>query len=51
MKNFEQTSILSLIKSASLFLEKQNIQNAKSSAEVLLSDILKIKKNDLYLYY
>ncbi|NGX62633.1 MAG: Release factor glutamine methyltransferase [Candidatus Anoxychlamydiales bacterium] len=51
MKIFDQNSILSLIKSAILFLEKQNIQNAKNSAEVLLSDILKIKKNDLYLYY
>jgi len=40
-----------VLKKATAFLEKKNIINAKNSAEYLLSNVLKIKKNDLYLHW
>lgn len=43
-------TILNLLKSATSFLEKKGIKNAKVSANFLLGYVLKIKANDLALY-
>ncbi|NGX28516.1 MAG: Release factor glutamine methyltransferase [Candidatus Anoxychlamydiales bacterium] len=43
-------TILNLLKSATSFLEKKGIKNAKVSANFLLGHVLKIKANDLALY-
>ena len=43
-------TILNLLKSATSFLEKKGIKNAKVSANFLLGHVLKIKANDLALH-
>jgi len=44
-------TIQNLLKTAILYLEQKGIKNAKISAEVFLSYILKIKKNELPLFW
>ncbi|MBN2479047.1 MAG: peptide chain release factor N(5)-glutamine methyltransferase [Parachlamydiales bacterium] len=44
-------TLLDVLKRAEKLLEKKAIENSKVSAEVLLSHLLEIKKNDLYLNY
>ncbi|NGX35033.1 MAG: Release factor glutamine methyltransferase [Candidatus Anoxychlamydiales bacterium] len=47
----KKTDIPSLLKTATEFLNEKKIKNAKISAEILLSHILKIKRSDLFLNF
>lgn len=51
MKNFEKNDVQAILRAAIFILEKNKIKNAKLSCATLLSYVLKIKKNDLYLYF
>jgi len=51
MKYVKTNDIQSILKWAILYLEKNGIKNPKISAERLLSDIVKIKKSDLFLHF
>ncbi|NGX40241.1 MAG: Release factor glutamine methyltransferase [Candidatus Anoxychlamydiales bacterium] len=51
MKIFNSKDFESVLRSAIEFLDEKNIKNAKFSAEILLSHILKIKKSDLFLNF
>jgi len=48
---FTKRDIQSLLRQAKDFLDEKNVKNAKFSAEVLLSYVLKIKKSDLFLNF